>query len=82
MISWEDIEKIKPYYKKYMGLPVVVSSLSLYFLTIYAYAQYSPAGLDTELHFSLFIFWLIVFSFIRIIVKALADRKGKENAQD
>ena len=82
MISWEDIEKIKPYYKKYMGVTVVVVSLLLYVFTLFLYKNYSPAGLDPGLHFSLLIFWLIVCTIGRILIKQFTGRKGKKDGQD
>ena len=76
MISWDDIKRLPPLYKKYVGLKALVATVILYIPLLY-WMKLAPAGIDPESEFKLFFFAFFLFCVLRIFFSELQKRTKK-----
>lgn len=80
MIQWQEIEKLYPLYKKYVGLKALCVTFLL-FVPLAAWMRRPPAGIDPYLEIKLFFLCLFFVLGIKQILWLVTKKVGPKDAE-
>lgn len=80
MIQWQEIEKLYPFYKKYVGLKALCVTFLL-FIPLVAWMRLPPAGIDPYLEIKLFFLCLFFVLGIKQILRLITKKEKPKDAE-